>query len=158
MTVFSLTFMLSSVFTISNVSEVNVDNILKTYVEFIESSVLNANNAYGVMYLNDEFKSKFYLENINKYEMSSSDNQDDITISQYYIKNHEERDEEGDEDEGEDGGEDEEVEVEIEVEGEHEGEHEGEQEEGEGETITVYQEFIKYRAHNESSIEEHKEE
>ena len=153
MTVFSLTFMLSSVFTISNVSEVNVDNILKTYVEFIESSVLNANNAYGVMYLNDEFKSKFYLENINKYEMSSSDNQDDITISQYYIKNHEEGDEEGDE----------EVEVEVEVEGEHEGEHEGEEEEqeegeDEGETITVYQEFIKYRAHNESSVEEHKEE
>ena len=153
MTVFSLTFMLSSVFTISNVSEVNVDNILKTYVEFIESSVLNANNAYGVMYLNDEFKSKFYLENINKYEMSSNDNQDDITISQYYIKNHEEGDEEGDE----------EVEVEVEVEGEHEGEHEGEEEEqeegeDEGETITVYQEFIKYRAHNESSVEEHKEE
>ena len=148
MTVFSLTFMLSSVFTISNVSEVNIDNILKTYVEFIESSVLNANNAYGVMYLNDEFKSKFYLENINKYEMSSSDNQDDITISQYYIKNHEEGDEE--------------VEVEVEVEGEHEGEHEGEEEEGEeegeGETITVYQEFIKYQEHNESSVEEHKEE
>ena len=155
MTVFSLTFMLSSVFTISNVSEVNVDNILKTYVEFIESSVLNANNAYGVMYLNDEFKSKFYLENINKYEMSSSDNQDDITISQYYIKNHEERDED----------EDEEVEVEVEVEGEQEGEQEGEheeedkeEEEGEGETISVYQEFIKYQEHNESSVEEHKEE
>jgi hypothetical protein len=153
MTVFSLTFMLSSVFTISNVSEVNVDNILKTYVEFIESSVLNANNAYGVMYLNDEFKSKFYLENINKYEMSSSDNQDDITISQYYIKNHEERDEEV------------EVEVEVEVEGEQEGEQEGEheeedkeEEEGEGETISVYQEFIKYQEHNESSVEEHKEE
>ena len=154
MTVFSLTFMLSSVFTISNVSEVNVDNILKTYVEFIESSVLNANNAYGVMYLNDEFKSKFYLENINKYEMSSSDNQDDITISQYYIKNHEEGDKEGDE-EG-----DEEVEVEVEVEGEHEEEEEEEEEEkeGEGETITVYQEFIKYQGHNESSVEEHKEE
>jgi hypothetical protein len=154
--------MLNSVFIINNnvnVSLVDTDNILKNYVEYIKTSVINANEAYDLMYSNDEFESKFYLENINKYEMTSDIDSGDnnITVSQYFIKE--------DEDSGEV-----EVEVEVDVEvpseeasseeeekGEEEETSEEEQEE-EGETITIYQQFIKYLVNNESSVEEHKDE
>ena len=157
-----MTFMLNSVFIINNnvnVSLVDTDNILKNYVEYIKTSVINANEAYDLMYSNDEFESKFYLENINKYEMTSDIDSGDnnITVSQYFIKE--------DEDSGEV-----EVEVEVDVEvpseeasseeeekGEEEETSEEEQEE-EGETITIYQQFIKYLVNNESSVEEHKDE
>jgi hypothetical protein len=115
------------------------------------------------MYSNDEFESKFYLENINKYEMISDIESGDnnITVSQYFIKD--------DEDSGE-------VEVEVEVDVEVPSEEEtseeetseeetseeesSEEEKGEeeGETITIYQQFIKYLVNNESSVEEHKDE
>jgi len=159
MTIFSMTFMLNSVFIINNVSLVDTDNILKNYVEYIKTSVINANEAYDLMYSNDEFESKFYLENINKYEMTSDIDSGDnnITVSQYFIK------------EDEDNGEVEvEVEVDVEVPSEEKGEEEeekGEEEKGEeeekeeeGETITIYQQFIKYLVSNESSEEEHKDE
>jgi len=157
MTIFSMTFMLSAIFNINNVSLVDTDNILKNYVEFIKTSVINANEAYDLMYSNDEFESKFYLENINKYEMTSDIESGDnnITVSQYFIKD--------DEDSGE-------VEVEVEVDVEVPSEEETSEEESskeetseeeqeeEGETITIYQQFIKYLVNNESSVEEHKDE
>jgi len=149
--------MLSAIFNINNVSLVDTDNILKNYVEFIKTSVINANEAYDLMYSNDEFESKFYLENINKYEMTSDIESGDnnITVSQYFIKD--------DEDSGE-------VEVEVEVDVEVPSEEETSEEESskeetseeeqeeEGETITIYQQFIKYLVNNESSVEEHKDE
>jgi len=151
--------MLSAIFNINNVSLVDTDSILKNYVEYIKTSVINANEAYDLMYSNDEFESKFYLENINKYEMTSDidSGENNITVSQYFIKE--------DEDSGE-------VEVEVEVDVEESSEEEtSEEEEGEeeetseeeaieeeGETITIYQQFIKYQEHNESSVEEHKDE
>lgn len=152
-----MTFMLSAIFNINNVSLVDTDNILKNYVEFIKTSVINANEAYDLMYSNDEFESKFYLENINKYEMTSDIESGDnnITVSQYFIKD--------DEDSGE-------VEVEVEVDVEVPSEEETSEEESskeetseeeqeeEGETITIYQQFIKYLVNNESSVEEHKDE
>jgi len=162
MTIFSMTFMLNSVFIINNVSLVDTDNILKNYVEYIKTSVINANEAYDLMYSNDEFESKFYLENINKYEMTSDIDSGDnnITVSQYFIK------------EDEDNGEVEvEVEVDVEVPSEEasseeesseeeakEEEQEEEEKEEEGETITIYQQFIKYLVSNESSVEEYKDE
>jgi len=156
--------MLNSVFIINNnlnVSLVDTDNILKNYVEYIKTSVINANEAYDLMYSNDEFESKFYLENINKYEMTSDIDSGDnnITVSQYFIK------------EDEDNGEVEvEVEVDVEVPSEQEEsseEEKGEEEESseeevkeenEDETITIYQQFIKFLVNNESSVEEHKDE
>ena len=157
-----MTFMLNSVFIINNVSLVDTDNILKNYVEYIKTSVINANEAYDLMYSNDEFESKFYLENINKYEMTSDIDSGDnnITVSQYFIK------------EDEDNGEVEvEVEVDVEVPSEEasseeesseeeakEEEQEEEEKEEEGETITIYQQFIKYLVSNESSVEEYKDE
>lgn len=155
-----MTFMLSSIFNIYNVSVVDTDNILKNYVEYIKTSVINANEAYDLMYLNDEFESKFYLENINKYEMTSDIDSGDnnITVSQYFIK----------EDEDDNDGEEEvEVEVEVEVPSEEASEEEGSEEETieeeakeeeESETITIYQQFIKFLVNNESSLEEHKDE
>jgi hypothetical protein len=155
--------MLNSVFIINNVSLVDTDNILKNYVEYIKTSVINANEAYDLMYSNDEFESKFYLENINKYEMTSDvdSGENNITVSQYFIKE--------DEDNGEV-----EVEVEVDVEASSEEasseEEKGEEEETseeevkeekgeeEGEIITIYQQFIKYLVSNESSVEEHKDE
>ena len=155
-----MTFMLNSVFIINNVSLVDTDNILKNYVEFIKTSVINANEAYDLMYSNDEFESKFYLENINKYEMTSDvdSGENNITVSQYFIK------------EDEDNGEVEvEVEVDVEVPSEEASSEETSEEtseepseeetkEEEGETITIYQQFIKYLVSNESSVEEHKDE
>jgi hypothetical protein len=152
--------MLNSVFIINNVSLVDTDNILKNYVEFIKTSVINANEAYDLMYSNDEFESKFYLENINKYEMTSDvdSGENNITVSQYFIK------------EDEDNGEVEvEVEVDVEVPSEEASSEETSEEtseepseeetkEEEGETITIYQQFIKYLVSNESSVEEHKDE
>ena len=164
-----MTFMLNSVFIINNVSLVDTDNILKNYVEYIKTSVINANEAYDLMYSNDEFESKFYLENINKYEMTSDiDNGDNnITVSQYFIKEDEDNGEvevevvvevTSEEASSEEESSEEEVKESSEEEIKEEEPSEEESSEEEGETITIYQQFIKFLVSNESSVEEHKDE